>query len=114
VTIDTRTEGLATVVALHGALTSSEDPALRPAVGAAIENGARIIVVNLQDVSDIDSFGVALLASSHMSAVNRGARLKMSNLTRKLRHIFAIARLDTVFEIYETEADALADCRAAD
>ena len=111
-TIETRPAGSATVLELHGSLTSNDDPGLRPAVRLAIEQGARAIVVNLEDVSDIDSFGVAVLASSHMSAVNRGARLMISNLTRKLRHIFAITRLDTVFEIYETEADAIADCRA--
>jgi anti-sigma B factor antagonist len=113
VTIETRTDGSATVFELHGSLTSNEDPGLRPAVRLALENGVRVIVVNLQDVADIDSFGVAVLASSHMSAANRGARLMMSNLTRKLRHIFAITRLDTVFEIYETEADAIATSRAA-
>jgi anti-anti-sigma regulatory factor len=46
--------------------------------------------------------------------VSRGSRLMISDLTRKLRHIFAITRLDTVFEMYETEADAIADCRATD
>lgn len=112
--IETRIAGSATVLELHGALKSNEDPGLRPAVRLAIENGARVIIVNLQDVSDIDSFGVAVLASSHMSAVNRGSRLMISNLTRKLKHIFAITRLDTVFEIYDTEADAIADCRATD
>jgi len=96
---------------LHGALTSNDgDPELRPAVRAAVEGGAHQIVLNLQDVSDIDSFGVAVLASSHMSAANRGGRLIISNLSRKLQHLFAITRLNTVFEIYPTEADAVAAC----
>jgi anti-sigma B factor antagonist len=114
VTIETRVAGTATVMTLHGALASNEDPSLRRAVRAAIEGGARHIVLNLEDVSDIDSFGVAVLASSHMSAVSRGGRLMISNLSRKLQHLFAITRLNTVFEIYETEADAIADCRATD
>jgi anti-anti-sigma factor len=111
VTIETRSAGPAIVMALHGAFTSDEgDTALRPAVRAAIEGGARDIILNLQDVSDIDSFGVAALASSHMTAVNRGGRMMLSNLSRKLQHLFAITRLDTVFEIYPTEADAVANC----
>src|SRR5262249_50416477 len=115
VTIVTRVAGSATVMELHGALTSNEgDPALRPAVRAAVEGGARHVILNLQDVSDIDSFGAAVLASSHMSAVNRGGRLMISNLSRKLQHLFAITRLNTVFEIYPTEADAVADCRATE
>jgi anti-sigma B factor antagonist len=100
---------------LHGALSSNDpDPIVRQAVRSAIENGARVIILNLDHVSDIDSFGVAVLASSHMSAVTRGGRLMISNLSRKLKHIFAITRLDTVFEIYDSEADAVADCRATD
>ena len=109
-TIETRVVGLATVIAVHGALTSNDtDPGIRAAVRSAVEGGARHIVLSLQHVSDIDSSGVAILASSHMSAANRGGRLVISDLSRKLRHLFAITRLDTVFEIYATEAEAVAD-----
>jgi anti-sigma B factor antagonist len=115
VTIQTRIVGSATVMELHGELTSNDgDPGLRVAVRTAVENGARVIILNLRDVKDIDSFGVAVLASSHMSAVNRGGRMMMSELSRKLKHLFALTRLDTVFEMYDTEADAVADCRATD
>jgi anti-sigma B factor antagonist len=114
VRIETRSEGAATVMALHGALTSNDgDSGLRPAVRDAIDAGARHIVLNLRDVSDIDSFGVAALASTHMSAVNRGGRLVITELTRKLQHLFAITRLNTVFEIFATEADAIASCRSS-
>ena len=114
-TIQTRMAGSATIMELHGELTSYDgDPGLRLAVRAAVEGGARVIILNLHDIKDIDSFGVAVLASSHMSAVSRGSRLMIADLTRKLRHIFAITRLDTVFEMYDTEADAIADCRATD
>src|SRR4051812_4449068 len=92
-----------------GALTSSDAyPRLRPAGRDGIEGGARRIVLNLRDVSDIDSFGVAALASTHMSAANRGGRVVLTELTRKLQHLFAITRLNTVFEIFGTEAEALA------
>jgi anti-sigma B factor antagonist len=113
VTIETRVAGAATVMVLHGPLSSNEGAnLLRPAVRAAIEGGARYIVLNLEQVSDIDSFGVAVLASSHMSAVSRGVRLLISDLSRKLQHLFAITRLNTVFEIYATEGEAVAVCRA--
>ena len=114
-TIETRTAGSAVVMELHGELTSNDgNPGLRAAIRSAVENGTRVIILNLHDVSDIDSFGVAILASSHMSAVSRGGRLMISSLTRKLRHIFAITRLDGVIEIYENEADAVAACPATD
>jgi anti-sigma B factor antagonist len=100
---------------LHGALTSNEsDPGVRIAVRSAVESGVRVVILNLQNVSDIDSYGVAVLASTHMSAVSRGGRLLFSNLSRKLKHLFAITRLDTVFELYETEQEAIADCRCTE
>lgn len=112
-TIETHVEGAATVLRLHGALSTNDgDPGVRPAVRAALEGGARHVIMNLEDVPDIDSFGVALLASSHMSAVNRGGRLMICHLSRKLQHLFAITRLDTVFEIYPTEGDAVANSHA--
>jgi len=99
--------------ALHGELTSNDgDPACASRCDRR-RSGARVIILNLRDVKDIDSFGVAVLASSHMSAVSRGGRLMISDLSRKLRHL-RDTRLDTVFEMYESEADAIADCRATD
>jgi anti-sigma B factor antagonist len=104
-----------TVIELRGALTSNDgDPGLRAAVRQAIDQGGHSIVVNLQAVTDIDSFGLAILASGHMSAVSRGGRLTISNLSRKLKHLFAITRLDSVFEIYETEEAAISSIRATD
>ena len=107
--------GPTTIIAVHGVLTSNDDDhGLRIAVRAAVQAGARTIILNMADVPDVDSFGVAVLASSHMSALSRGATLMISNLSRKLRHLFAITRLDTVFAIYEEEADALADAETAE
>jgi len=114
-TIQTRVVDSVTVIELRGSLTTNEgDPGLRAAVRQAIDRGGHSIVVNLKGVTDIDSFGVAILASGHMSAVSRGGRLTISDLSRKLKHIFAITRLDNVFEIYENEAEAVASIRATD
>ena len=74
----------------------------------AFDKGARSVILNMAGVPAIDSSGVAALASSHMTAVNRGGGLKLCNLTQKLKDIFAIMRLDTVFDSYETEAAAVA------
>ena len=59
----------------------------------------------------IDSSGVAALASGHMTATNRGGQLKLCNLTQKLKDVFVIMRLHTVFDSYETEAEAIASAR---
>lgn len=102
----TRFVGAIAVVDVHGALEARDG--LRPAIRLALDAGARTIIVNLQDVAAIDSSGVSQLASAHMTAANGGGRLKLCNLSRKLKAVFAVTRLDTVFEAYETEADAVA------
>jgi len=98
---------------VHGALTSAEgDPGLRRAIRLALDEGARAVVINLQDVSAIDSSGIADLASSHMAVRSRDGRLKICNLSKKLKDIFVITRLNTVFDTYDTEADAIASFSA--
>ena len=59
----------------------------------------------------IDSSGVAALASGHMTAANRSGHLKLCNLTQKLKDVFVIMRLHTVFDCYDTEAEAIASVK---
>jgi anti-sigma B factor antagonist len=111
--ITTRTLDASTILDLHGALAAGEeDAALRKAIRLAFEGGATTVILNMQNVPGIDSSGVAALASGYMTAVNRGGHLKLCNLTQKLRDVFVIMRLHTVFDSYETEAEALASVRA--
>jgi anti-anti-sigma factor len=111
--IKTRTLDTITILDLYGPLAAGQnDAALRTAIRVAFEQGATTVVLNMQDVPAIDSSGVAALASGHLTAANRGGKLKLSNLTQKLKDVFAIMRLHTVFESYETEADAIASVNA--
>ena len=103
---NTRFVGTIAVVDVHGALEA--DSGLRQAIRLAIDNGARTIIVNLESVTAIDSSGVSQLASAHMTVVNSGGRLKLCNLSRKLTAVFAVTRLNAVFDAYDTEADAVA------
>jgi anti-sigma B factor antagonist len=107
--LTTRSLGAITILDLHGPLAAGhDDAALRNAVRVAFENGATTVILDMAGVPSIDSSGVAALASGHMTAANRGGRLKLSNVTQKLRDVFVIMRLHTVFESYDTEDDALA------
>jgi anti-sigma B factor antagonist len=85
---------------------------LRDEIRAAVAAGGRAVVVNLQDASAIDSSGVSDLASSHMLLTGTGGSLKICCLSRKLKDVFAVTRLDTVFQVFDTEADALASAQA--
>ena len=108
-TIDSQKIGSVVVLQVRGALTIHErSQALEHAVRAALDGGSRAFVINLQEVSAVDSSGVAQLATTHNAVFSHRGRLALCQLSAKLKEIFAITRLDTVFDTYETEADALA------
>ena len=109
VAIEARKVGPVVVLQVRGALTIHErTPALEHAIRAALDGGARVFVINLQDVSAVDSSGVAQLATTHNAVFTHRGRLALCHLSPKLKEIFVITRLNTVFNTYETEAEALA------
>jgi anti-sigma B factor antagonist len=110
--IQTRTVDTMTILDLHGPLgAGQEDAALRQAIRLAFDGGARTVILNMADVPGIDSSGVAALASGHMTAANRDGQLKLCNLTQKLKDVFVIMRLNTVFDSYASEAEAIASVK---
>ncbi len=98
-----------TVLDLKGKVTlGAGDIALRNAVQDALNNGARSILLNLQEVSTIDSSGVGELVSSYTSVANRGGKLKLLGLPPKVYDVLLITQLLTVFDVFDDEASAVA------
>jgi anti-sigma B factor antagonist len=83
------------------------DVALRNAVQEVMASGATNILINLQDVTTIDSSGIGELVSAYATATNRGAKLKLSNLPAKVTDILQITQLITVFEVFDHEDEAV-------
>jgi anti-sigma B factor antagonist len=107
--IQTKSVGPITIVHVRGALTIGErDLGLRRAVRAAMDDGHRLFVVNLQDITFIDSSGIAEIATTHTSIAHRGGRLALCRASQRLQDIFVTTRLNTVFVLFDSEADALA------
>ncbi len=97
-----------TVLDLKGKITlGTGDIALRNAVQDAINNGSKKIVINMRDVSTIDSSGVGELVSAYTSAANRGAKLRLATLPAKITDVLTITQLITVFDVYDTEDEAV-------
>jgi anti-sigma B factor antagonist len=97
-----------TILDLKGKITiGTGDIALRNAVQDAVNGGATQVVINLADVSTIDSSGVGELVSAYTTATNRGARLKLTNLPPKITDVLTITQLITVFDVYESEDEAV-------
>ncbi len=98
-----------TVLDLKGKLTlGSGEAALRSTLQDALAAGATKVIINLKDVSTIDSTGVGELVGTYTTVTNRGAKLKLATLPPKLQDILTITQLITVFDVYDTEDEAIA------
>lgn len=84
------------------------DVALREAVHEAVEAGAVKILINLEDVTTIDSSGIGELVAAYTTVTNRDGNLRLMKLPPKVQDILQITQLVTVFDVYDTEEDAIA------
>src|ERR1043166_6384781 len=106
--INERQAGDVTVLDMSGKITIGEGSvALRTAIRRLLEEGKKRILLNLAGVSYIDSSGIGELVSSYTAINKDGGQLKLLNLTQKLQDLLTITKLLTVFDVYESEAEAL-------
>lgn len=106
--IEKRSRDGVTVLDVEGKITIGKgDVALREAVQEALSSGATKILINLASVSTIDSSGVGELVSSFTTVTNRGGKLKLLNLPPKVNDILQITQLITVFEVHDSEDEAV-------
>ncbi len=106
--IEARHDRGVTILEPRGKITIGVgDVALREAVTEALEAGARNILVDLGDVTTIDSSGIGELVSAYTTVTNRGGKLKLVNLPPKVTDILQITQLISVFEVYDTVDEAL-------
>lgn len=107
-TINQRTAGDVTILDLSGKITiGAGSVQLREAVRKLIEGNQKKILLNLGDVSYVDSSGIGELVSSFTTTSNAGGNLKLLNLTKKIQDLLAITKLLTVFETFTTEDEAV-------
>ena len=106
--ISERQGGDVTVLDMSGKITIGEGSvALRTAIRRLLEEGKKRILLNLAGVNYIDSSGIGELVSSYTAINKEGGQLKLLNLTQKLQDILTITKLLTVFDVYESESEAL-------
>ncbi|HEX7997430.1 MAG TPA: STAS domain-containing protein [Pyrinomonadaceae bacterium] len=103
-----REAGDVTILDMDGKVTIGEGSvALRSAIRDLLAKGRKKILLNLAGVGYIDSSGIGELVASFTAINKEGGQLKLLNLTQKLQDLLAITKLLTVFDVYETEAEAL-------
>ncbi|MBI1737705.1 MAG: STAS domain-containing protein [Acidobacteria bacterium] len=97
-----------TVVDVSGRITLGEGSAmLREMVRDMTSKGQLKIVLNLGDVTYIDSSGIGELVSGFTTVKNSGGELKLLNLTKKVHDLLQITKLYTVFDVHNDESSAL-------
>ena len=97
-----------TIVDLSGRITLGEGSVvLRETIRDLLGKGDKKILLNLGDVSYIDSSGIGELVSAYTTARNQGGELKLLNLTKKVHDLLQITKLYTVFDIKDDEATAV-------
>ena len=97
------------IIDLSGRITLGEGAVvLRDTVKEISSRGEKKILLNLGDVTYIDSSGIGELVSAFTSVKNAGGELKLLNLTKNVHDLLQITKLYTVFDVQDSEASALA------
>lgn len=98
-----------TVVDISGRITLGDDLSeLRQLIRGLLSQGQKSILLNLEDVTYIDSSGIGELVSAFTTASNQGGQLKLLHLTKRVHDLLQITKLLTVFDVYDDEPTAIA------
>ena len=108
VKLTTRQVGDVTVVDAVGRITLGEGAStFRDTVRDLASSGHKKILLNLGEVSYIDSSGIGEMVSGFTTMGNQGGVLKLLNLTKRVKDLLQITKLYTVFEVFDDEAAAV-------
>src|SRR5215510_9405048 len=96
------------ILDLSGRITMGEGTLiLRNHIKRLLDAGDRKFLLNLADVDYIDSSGLGELVTSFTTVRNQNGQLKLLNLTRRVQDLLQITKLLTVFEVFNSESEAL-------
>ena len=108
VKLNTRQVGDVTVIDISGRVTLGEgSSAIREAMRDLTAKGNKKILLNLSEVSYIDSTGIGELVAGFTSAADAGGAVKLLGLTKHVKDVLQITKLYTVFEVHDDEAQAV-------
>jgi anti-sigma B factor antagonist len=106
--ITTRTNGDVQILDCSGKITLGEGTmAVRNRVRDILQSDGKKIILNLADVSYIDSSGIGELVSTYTTVTSNGGQLKILNLSKKVKELLTITKLLTVFQIFDDEKTAV-------
>jgi anti-sigma B factor antagonist len=108
VKLSIRQVGDVTVIDASGRITLGEGAStFRDTVRDLAAQGSKKLLLNLSEVSYIDSSGIGEMVSGFTTVTNHGGRLKLLGLSKRVKDLLQITKLYTVFEVFDDEATAV-------
>lgn len=114
VEIRQRTVGSIAILDVIGRMVLGErtnDTIFRNAVTEQLSAGKGQLIVNLAQVTQADTSGLTALVTAHVTAAKRGGALKLANPAKRIRDLLEITRLNTLFEVFDSEDEAVKSFR---
>lgn len=106
--VNTRQVDGVTILDLSGRITLGEGSVtLRDTIRDLIAKGQKKILLNLAEISYLDSSGLGELVTAYTTTKNAGGEMKLLNLTKKVQDLLQITKLYTVFDVKEDETSAV-------
>ncbi len=103
-----RTVNDVTVLDLKGKMTLGEgDELLKDKINSLLAAGKKKLLLNLESVPYIDSAGLGEVVRTYTTVSRQGGSLKLLNLTKRIEDLLSITKLLTVFDTYDSEAEAI-------
>jgi anti-sigma B factor antagonist len=113
--ISERTVGDVVIVDVSGKITLGEggDVVLKDKMRSLIQQGNKKLLLNLGGVSYVDSAGLGEIVQAYATVNKDGGKLKLLNITKRIKDLLSITKLLTVFDTFDNEAEAVASFQAA-
>ncbi len=108
--LEQRITGNIVIVKITGDITLDRgaDVILKDKIRSLLQQGHRQILLDLGDVSYVDSAGLGQLVQVYATTRNAGGSLKLLHLTKRLHDLLVVTKLLTVFDAYDEESEAIA------
>jgi anti-sigma B factor antagonist len=108
--IEQRVVGEVAIIQVLGDITLGKggDVILKDKIQSLLQQGYRKLLLDMGNVSYVDSAGLGQLVQVYATTSHLGGSLKLLNLTKRLKDLLVLTKLLTVFDTYDSESEALA------
>jgi anti-sigma B factor antagonist len=113
--ISEREIGDVVIIDVSGKVTLGEsgDAMLTDKLRSIVQQGKRKMLLNLAEVTYVDSAGLGAIVHAYATVTNQGGTLKLLNVTKRIKDLLSITKLLTVFDTFDNEAEAVTSFSAA-